>query len=67
MRQTIARPRDVTVGGQANEEDGNLVVTFHTDSEYLSPYWVTSLPLLLPVPAPKSILVYAEWVLTVKV
>lgn len=37
MRQTIARPRDVTVGGQANEEDGNLVVTFNTGQRMYIP------------------------------
>ena len=45
MRATIAQPRDVTVGGSANTEDGQLVVSFNTGQRL-------SLPLLGSIATP---------------
>ena len=45
MRATIAAPRDVTVGGSANEEEGALVVSFNTGQRL-------SLPLIGSIATP---------------
>ena len=53
MRQTVARPRDVTVGGQANEEEGNLVVTFSTGQRLYVPLLGSITTPFIAVSSPK--------------